>query len=109
MTSDKFPITEEEAKERAKKELAAICFVQGFDADGEAIWAYVGVPLEHFEAFAVAQASGDMFNPSDYGDIIVYGPGHEAPDEVKQRLKDEYGYDHDNEAILPNVQHYLEE
>lgn len=73
-----------------------VLLVRGENPDGAKIYAYVAIRADKLEAFMEAQSSG-TFYPEDYGIIIESGEG-EPSDEVKARMTQEYGFNH--EAML---------
>tara|TARA_B100001179_G_C18309033_1_gene282935 strand:+ start:94 stop:462 length:369 start_codon:yes stop_codon:yes gene_type:complete len=70
-----------------------ILLVRGENADGGPIFAYVGVRADRLEEFMAAQEDG-TFYPEEYGVIIESGEG-EPSEEVKAKMRDEYGFNHD--------------
>lgn len=89
-----------QSEEAVAQKTVCILLLRGQDPDGGAIYAYVGVRADMLEEFMKAQASG-MFYPEDYGVIIESGEG-EPTDEVKQRMTDEYGFNHEMMVNLPD-------
>lgn len=57
------------------------------------MYAYVAVRADKLESFMEAQKSGTFF-PEDYGMILESGEG-EPSDEVKTRMTQEYGFNHE--------------
>lgn len=53
-------------------------------------WAYLLVPMEKYAAFMQAQEGG-LCNIKDYGDIIEWGSGLEAPPHVVRQLEADFG------------------
>lgn len=92
---------------RSEKILAektvCILLVRGENAEGEAIFAYVAVRADKMEAFMEAQKS-DTFYPEDYGMIIESGVG-EPSEEVKAKMRDEYGFNHDAMVDIESPEH----
>jgi hypothetical protein len=81
----------------------AILLVRGENPDGEQIYAYVAVRSDRIDEFMRAQSGEDVFYPEDYGVIIEDGEGEPA-DEVRRRMADQYGFDHDSAISLPSVE-----
>ena len=77
-----------------------VVLCQGQRADGDHYWAYLKIAPLKVKAFKKAQAKG-LFNLEDYGEIIEWGLGKAVPDEVKTRMEQEHGVNHDfqDEAI----------
>lgn len=69
--------------------------LKGTDAESgrKAYW-FLMVDPHKLNKFEKALEEG-TFNLEDYGKIIDSGFGEEIPDFVKERLKDEYGFDVD--------------
>lgn len=82
---------------RSEKLLAektvCILLVRGENEEDQPIYAYVAVRADKLEAFMQAQKDG-TFYPEDYGMIIESGVG-EPSDDVKAKMRDEYGFNHD--------------
>jgi hypothetical protein len=94
-------VTELNQSEQAvAQKTVCILLLRGQDPDGTQIYAYVGVRADMLEEFMKAQATG-MFYPEDYGVIIESGEG-EPSDEVKQRMTEEYGFNHEMMVNLPD-------
>ncbi len=92
---------------RSEKMLAektvCILLVRGENADGNPIFAYVAVRADKLESFMAAQKS-ETFYPEDYGMIIESGEG-EPSDEVKERMRLEYGFNHDEMVDIQDPDH----
>lgn len=92
---------------RSEKMLAektvCILLVRGESEDGAPIFAYVAVRSDKLEAFMEAQKS-DTFYPEDYGMVIESGEG-EPSDEVKAKMRDEYGFNHDEMVDIQDANH----
>ncbi|HCR86046.1 MAG TPA: hypothetical protein DIV86_05145 [Alphaproteobacteria bacterium] len=70
-----------------------LCYkVVGRDITGELAWYYVLVDKEKKDAF-LKHKPGDSYNIEDYGKIITSGYGEEVPEDVKEMLKEKYGFD----------------
>lgn len=70
-----------------------ILLIRGENPEGGKMYAYVAVRADKLESFMEAQKSGTFF-PEDYGMIIEAGE-NEPSDEVKQRMTQEYGFNHE--------------
>lgn len=67
--------------------------LKGTDAEsGRKAWWFLLVDQEKLNKFEAALKIG-TFNLEDFGKIIESGFGEEVPQTVKDRLKDEYGFD----------------
>ena len=70
-----------------------ILLIRGENTEGAKLYAYVAVRADKLESFMEAQKSGTFF-PEDYGMILESGEG-EPSDEVKTRMTQEYGFNHE--------------
>lgn len=73
-----------------------VLLVRGESPDGKKIYAYLAIRADKLEAFMEAQKQG-TFYPEDYGIVLEAGEG-EPSDEVKHKMTQEYGFNH--EAML---------
>lgn len=71
-----------------------VLLVRGESPDGKKLYAYLAVRADKLEEFMEAQKQG-TFYPEDYGIIIESGEG-EPTDEVKKKMTEEYGFNHDS-------------
>jgi len=58
--------------------------------EDEDYWAYLLVPMEKYAGFMKAQED-EFCNIKDYGEIIEWGPGTEAPPHVLRQLEIDFG------------------
>ncbi len=79
-----------------------ILLVRGENPDGNPIYAYVAVRADKLEEFMEAQKSG-MFYPEDYGVIVESGEG-EPPEDVKERMEKDYGFNHELMVDIPDTE-----
>ncbi len=79
-------------EQRIAERIALILLVRGENPDGEAIYAYVGIPGDRLQEFMAAQDSG-TFYPEDYGVIIEAGEG-EPSEEVRRRMETKWNFNH---------------
>ena len=70
-----------------------VLLVRGESPEGDKIYAYLAIRADKLESFMEAQKSGTFF-PEDYGIIIEAGEG-EPSDEVKLKMTQEYGFNHE--------------
>lgn len=70
-----------------------VLLVRGESPDGKKIYAYLAIRADRLEAFMEAQKQGTFF-PEDYGIVLEAGEG-EPTDEIKQKMTQEYGFNHD--------------
>ncbi len=73
-----------------------VLLVRGESPDGKKIFAYLAIRADKLESFMEAQKQGTFF-PEDYGIVLEAGEG-EPSDEVKLKMTQEYGFNH--EAML---------
>ena len=73
-----------------------VLLVRGESPDGQKIYAYVAIRADKLEGFMEAQKQG-TFYPEDFGIVVEAGEG-EPSDEVKLKMTQEYGFNH--EAML---------
>ena len=73
-----------------------VLLVRGESPDGKKIYAYIAIRADKLESFMEAQQQG-TFYPEDYGIVIESGEG-EPSDEVRAKMTQEYGFNH--EAML---------
>lgn len=70
-----------------------LCYqVMGKDTTNRTAWYFVLVDKEKKEQF-LNHKPGDSYDLADYGKIIASGYGDEVPDDVKEMLKEKYGFD----------------
>jgi hypothetical protein len=73
-----------------------VLLVRGESPEGTKIYAYLAIRADKLEAFMETQKQG-TFYPEDFGIVLETGEG-EPSDEVKQKMTQEYGFNH--EAML---------
>jgi hypothetical protein len=73
-----------------------VLLVRGESPEGGKIYAYLAIRADKLESFMEAQKTGTFF-PEDYGIVIESGEG-EPSDEIKHKMTQEYGFNH--EAML---------
>ena len=76
-----------------------LVLVRGMLESGNPHWAYAAIPLSRYELFKQAEARGN-YDLGDFGRIITHGSGKEPDEATIQRLKEEYGADHQFEEEL---------
>ena len=69
-----------------------VLLVRGENTEGKNIYAYLAIRADKLEAFMEAQKT-DTFFPEDYGIVIESGEG-EPSDEIKHKMTQEYGFNH---------------
>jgi preprotein translocase subunit SecA len=63
----------------------------GNDTTGNSAWYFILVDRDKKDAF-LAHTAGDAYDLAEYGKIIASGYGADIPDEIKQELKEKYGF-----------------
>lgn len=79
-----------------------ILLIRGTSSEGKGIYAYVAVRADKLEEFMEAQRKG-LFYPEDYGIIVESGEG-EPSEEVRRKMTQEYGFNHEAMIDIPNSQ-----
>ncbi len=74
-------------------------FCQASDDRGDPFWAYLCIKPSMAEAFKRARDAGKL-DLQEYGTIIEWGRGKEAPDEIRTQMERDFGVNHDYEADL---------
>jgi hypothetical protein len=85
-------------EQRMAERIALVLLVRGENPDGEAIYAYVGIPGDRLQEFTAAQDSG-TFYPEDFGEIIEAGEG-EPSEEVRRKMETKWGFDHKRMEVI---------
>lgn len=93
--------TDKVLSELAEKTMC-ILLLRGENTEKEPIWAYVGVRADKLEEFMAAQQT-EVFHPEDFGVIIESGSG-EPSDEIKAKMTNEYGFNHNSMIDIPNAE-----
>ena len=70
-----------------------MCYkVMGRDSTGRIAWYFILLDKDKKEKF-LQHKKGDSYDLLDYGKIIASGYGEEVPEDVKELLKEKYGFD----------------
>lgn len=77
-----------------------VLLVRGEDTDGNSRFAYMAVRADKLPEFIEAQNSGSFY-PEDYGIVIETGEG-EPSVEIRQKMRDEYGFNHEAMLDIPD-------
>ena len=90
---------------RSEKILAektvCVLLVRGIDANGQSVYAYVGVRADKLKMFMQAQQQ-ELFHPDEHGVIIESGEG-EPSAEVRARMEKDYGFNHEAMMSIPDA------
>lgn len=65
--------------------------VRGRDASGQKAWYYVLVDKSKRDAFRVREGQA-FLKLTDYGDIIASGFGEQPPEDIRQQMLKDYGF-----------------
>lgn len=85
------------------KEYHALFLISGMAANRQTAYSYLAVPLDKVNRFLdVRKNTRAQFTPADFGTVLAQGYG-EPPDEVKERMTREYGFDHEKAARVPEL------
>lgn len=84
---------------QAEESIATVVLVRGEGAQGQPQWAYALIPAEQFLAFREAEAAG-AYDLAEFGTVLHSGAGENPPDELVQRMAEEYGCDADFERHM---------
>lgn len=98
----KLPLPQRKIAEKT----VTILLVRGENPNGESIYAYVAVRADRLEDFMAAQNTG-TFYPEDFGVIIEAGEG-EPSAEVRKKMEDEYGFNHEAMTDIPDSEQAYE-
>jgi len=81
-------------KKELSKNIAVIVLLHGNNEEGQPVYCYIGIRGDKYESFMAVQKSGQIFNPEDYGVVIISGD-NEPSEEVKKYMTEEYGFNHE--------------
>lgn len=81
------------AEQLIAEKTVCILLVRGETPDSKKIYAYVAIRADRLESFMEAQKQG-TFYPEDFGIVVESGEG-EPSDEVKKKMTEEYGFNHE--------------
>jgi hypothetical protein len=86
------------SEQRIAEQTVCIMLMHGTQPAGERIYAYVAVRADRLQEFMKAQAQ-PSFVLEDYGVVVASGLG-EPSTEVRQKMEQEYGFNHDAMVFL---------
>lgn len=72
----------------------------GFTTDGLPYYAYVKMKPSRYVAYLEVIQREEPFRLGSFGEIVAKGFGHEPPEDVVQRMADEYGLTLENQKAL---------
>jgi hypothetical protein len=72
----------------------------GFTTDGLPYYAYVKMKPSRYVAYIAAIKREEPFRLGSFGEIVAKGFGHEPPEDVAQRMANEYGLTLENQKAL---------
>jgi len=78
-----------------QEQTRTIVLVYGLLENGNPFWVFVAVKPSQYNAFITAQKDGslNLYEFSEYGEIIVSGEGKSPPDEVTIKVAEMYQTD----------------
>lgn len=82
------------------EQTAFIILSTGFTTDGLPYYAYVRMKPSKYLEYLDAVKSGAPFTLGSFGEILAKGFGHQPPDEVVQRMADEFGLTEENQKAI---------
>lgn len=90
-----FPSLTPHAKIDADSVSRIIMLVYGRMDSGAPFWCYTAVKPSRYEAFKQAEAQGkiNLYEFSEYGEVIVSAEGKSPPEEVTLKVAEMYGAD----------------
>jgi len=68
----------------------AIVLTGGKTAFGDPFYVYIKVVSGSLEQMQQDHKDNKIINFYDYGEVLIFGPGHEPPVDVKERIAKEY-------------------
>jgi hypothetical protein len=75
------------------KDSAIIVCNRGKLTDGTPYWVYLAVKPSRYEELLRMTAEGRYIVFEEYGRILNYGTGSEIPEDIKEEMRWEYGWD----------------
>ncbi|MCX7092021.1 MAG: hypothetical protein NTY50_01025 [Methylobacter sp.] len=93
-------------KQLIAEKTVCVLLVRGEDTEGNGKFAYMAVRADKLPEFIEAQNSGSFY-PEDYGIVIATGEG-EPSAEIRQKMHDEYGFNHEAMVDLPDSEKAIE-
>jgi len=93
------PPTAEELAE-ADRDTAILCYTTGVLDDGRPYYAYIAVTPSRYSEFMQKTKARYVMVLGEYGTVIAAGFETEAPAEVKQEMRDKYGFDEEYQEKL---------
>lgn len=81
---------------------SVIMLVTGEDAGGKPQWAYVKIPASNYAAFKEAEAKGN-YCLADFGEILESGRSRAPAENIRQKMKEQYGCDETFEASFAQM------
>ncbi len=82
--------------EKIKKERDIVYYIRSTPEDKIPSWFFLKLnPLKR-ESFDRVMSGTTTFDLADYGEILHSGYGDQAPQELKQTMRDEYGVEYDS-------------
>lgn len=73
--------------------------IQGTDDEGEEVYAYISIPLADYPIYREISASGEIFDPTQFGTLLAHGRG-EPPPSLARKLAAKYKLPPEFAAIM---------
>ena len=84
----------------ADEEFGIIEFCTGKNDDGRPVYCYVSVRPSQYEAYLERVASGEVFDPADFGRIIKSGEGRAPARDIMKEMERVYNIRHNFEGMV---------
>lgn len=85
------------SRQQVQSSILVLC--RGNNHAGRAFWVYMCMLPNQAELFCEARRQGRM-DLEDYGTVLEFGEGAEPPPEVRERMRQEFGFRDDFEETL---------
>ena len=70
-----------------------VVLTRGKTQHGEPFYVYIKATQDSVKKMQADYQNQKSVNFFEYGEVLFYGPGHEPPEEIKQRVQEKYGGD----------------
>ncbi len=91
------------------QKIGIIEFCTGKNEAGRPVYCYVSIRPSQYEEYLEKVASGEIFDPADYGEIIKEGEGRAPSKEIMQEMERVYNIRHNFENMLEDELHAFTE
>lgn len=79
--------------------VAILQLVNGM-SEGKPFWAYMAMQPSGYEAYHAKVSAGESVDLTVYGEVLQSGWGEEPPEEIRQKMADEYDFDDGFEQMM---------